>query len=237
MYVGLDLSLTSTGMCRLWDSAIFETRAVGSNDLRGVERLTHIFDGVKAFFDEMTSQGEAIDMVAIEGYAYGTPGGKGFDRAELAGLVKHWLHVNNYPFIIVVPTTLKVFVTGNGEADKVMMCEVIKAQYGVDFEADWKGRHHETKPKPRPEGWGSLKTHWRTDEADAFGLANVAAFYNGDWDRQPTYRQVESIELIKGDPQGTLTADNKRRKDNSIGRRPGSTKVGRRKKNQEPVNA
>lgn len=212
MYVGLDLSLTKTGMCALFDSTVFETDTVGHLTLRGSERLDFVFDGIRRFFQKITDAGDTIDMVAVEGYALGTPGGKSFDRAELAGLVKWWLYKQNYPFIIVVPGTLKKFATGNGSADKIQMCLCARETYGVEFEADWGYRYDAKKPKPRPANWGTKDNHWRNDECDAYFLANVAAAYNGDWDRNLSTTQLGAVELIATDPQGTLTADNNRRK-------------------------
>lgn len=217
MYVGLDLSLTSAGMCRMWDSTIYETATTGSSTLRGAQRLDHIITEVHNFIH---APGEPIQMVAIEGYALKVPraaGGKAHDRAELGGLVKWWLYRHNIPFVIVVPTTLKRFATGNGDSDKIAMCETSRDAYDADFlRYDWQGHKGSAKkePAPMPPGWGTKESHWRDDENDAYWLANVAAAYCADWDRQLTAPMRESIELIKADPQGTITADNRRRKAN-----------------------
>jgi hypothetical protein len=215
MYLGLDLSLQSAGLCRMYDSTIYETATAGSVDLRGAQRLDHIIMEIDAF---IKGAGEPIKLAAIEGYALKIPraaGGKAHERAELGGLVRWWLYRHGIPFIVVVPTSLKRFATGNGDSDKIAMCETSRDSYGADFlRRNWAGHAGSKKkdPAPMPAGWGSKETHWRDDENDAYWLANLAAAYNNDWDRQLTLPMKETIELIKADPQGTITADNKRRK-------------------------
>jgi Holliday junction resolvasome RuvABC endonuclease subunit len=214
MYVGLDLSLQSSGMCRLWDSSIYETATTGDSELRGAARLDKIITDIHNFIHE---PGEAIQLVAIEGYALKVPraaGGKAHDRAELGGLVRWWLYRHNIPFIIVVPTSLKMFATGKGDSDKIAMCETSRELMGADFlRYNWSGANPKKgEPKPMPPGWGTKEAHWRDDENDAYWLANLAAAYNDDWDRTITVPMAQTIELIKADPQGTITADNRRRK-------------------------
>lgn len=73
-----------------------------------------------------------VDVVFLEGYAMGARG-QVFNIGENTGVLKHHLHINRIPFVIVPPTTLKKFATGNGRATKEMMC---KALYDVDESAN-----------------------------------------------------------------------------------------------------
>jgi len=78
---------------------------------------------------------------------------------------------NNIPFIIVAPTSLKKFITGNGAAkNDVMLMETFK-RYGVTILDD--------------------------NECDAYGLAQVGlALLNGN-SKSTTKLQEEVLTLLK----------------------------------------
>jgi Holliday junction resolvasome RuvABC endonuclease subunit len=73
---------------------------------------------------------------------------RSFDLGELGGVVRLVLHDAGIPFVVVPPTSLKLFVAGNGSADKDQMRTSTLGKWGVDFDQD--------------------------DECDAYGLAQVA---------------------------------------------------------------
>ena len=204
MYAGLDLSLTQTGVCVMLDSTSAVTSGEGSKVLKGMPRVKTIVEHIKMVFNEFAF---SIDLCAIEGYALYGPGHK-FYQAELCGVVKWHLEEWCIPYIVVPPNSAKQFLTGNGKADKIQMCEVIRDVYGKNLLHEYKG----TKKKPEPPvDWGAKETHWKTDEADAFGLAQVAALYDGGWDKHPTLEQLSIIEGIRLDPTQVLTKASKAR--------------------------
>ena len=204
MYAGLDLSLTSTGICVMLDSASAMTDSEGSKTLKGMARVKVIVDRIEAWFSEFEF---AIDLCAIEGYALFGAGHK-FYQAELCGVVKWHLEQWKIPYIIVPPNQVKQFFTGNGSADKVQMCEVAREVYGRDFLREFKG----TKKKPEPPvDWGTKDAHWKDDECDAFALSQIAALYDKCWDKHPTPTQSGIIEAIRLDPHQVLTKASKAR--------------------------
>lgn len=207
MILGIDQSLQSTGVCMFVDSTCAETRALAFPSVTGLDRLAFILQGVRDVIDAGGGAG-SFELAVLEGYAYGGTG-MTFHLAELGGLLRwHLAREWGIPYIVVPPSTLKKFVTGNGRADKVQMCEVARLVYDRDFlKTSWSRR----KGTPKPDDWGQKDEHWRDDEADAFFLANVGAFYNGTWDRVATLDQRAILEELKLDPQGVLTRSAKDR--------------------------
>lgn len=65
----------------------------------------------------------SITSIALEGYSFGSRGGRAFDIGEATGLLKHKLYMLNYNVLIVPPTVVKKIATGKGNADKIKMAE------------------------------------------------------------------------------------------------------------------
>jgi Holliday junction resolvasome RuvABC endonuclease subunit len=208
MFLGLDLSLQSTGVCGLADSTCAETEALCFPSTTGIDRLHLIIHGIEDFMGRFGGAG-SFELAAIEGYAY-AGSGKNFHLAELGGLVRWHLTIWKVPFIVVPIGSLKRFWTGNGNADKVQMSQVAKLVYDRDFLLDkWPGK---ARNKPRPDDWGLKDVHYRDDECDAFALANAAALYHGGWDRLATFDQQAIVQELRLDPQGILSKEAKQRK-------------------------
>lgn len=119
--LGIDLSLTGTGMCRivtgshpiLVQTITFATKPADTVTLgsRG-DRLATIVDLVFG----LGWHWEA-DLVTVEGPSLGKPSPHTWDRAGLWWRVMEALrHV--VPVVEIPPTTLKKFATGNGGAGK-----------------------------------------------------------------------------------------------------------------------
>lgn len=112
MYLGLDLSLTGSGVVIIDDnySILFsETLSVKSRD---VERLLFLENKLLNIL-----QDKSITITAIEGPAYQDTG-KIFELGEWAGVVKLNLYKLSIPYIIVAPMQLKKYVSGSGKAGK-----------------------------------------------------------------------------------------------------------------------
>lgn len=125
--VGLDLSLTATGLA---DTP--GTRTIRSGDLRGTTRFSWIASDI---FDDGIIQ--AADLVVIEGPSYGSMSGAG--HHEAAGL---WWHIAyrldtlDVPYAVIPPTTLKKFATGSGKATKPDMRMALFQRAGLDLRDD-----------------------------------------------------------------------------------------------------
>ena len=116
--LGLDLSLTATGICRLAD---------GSPELTTVGSKGHTKDtiGLRAYrlrvLADLVLAAVAIDkpdLVIVEGPSVMSKGGSNWDRAGLWWHVVGALHAMELPTAIVPPSTLKKWAAGKGNADK-----------------------------------------------------------------------------------------------------------------------
>ena len=151
--VGLDLSLCSTGLSDGRYTKVVQT----SPDTGCLEaRLDHIARGVVSF---VLADGGA-DLAVIEGASYGSKGSAVEQLAALRLLVRHRLWRLNIPFALVAPSTLKLYVTGDGRATKPQMVAAVAARYAHDFA-------------------GVKVKDGRYDMADAFGLAAMGYDQSG----------------------------------------------------------
>lgn len=107
--VGIDLSLTATGLCVDGTCDTIKLKTVG------MDRLDRIRMNVL----------EAVDgasLVVVEGYAMGTARQSGtYAVGELGGLIRWSLWDHDIPYVEVPPATLKQFATGKGNANKDAM--------------------------------------------------------------------------------------------------------------------
>ena len=63
------------------------------------------------------------EHIAIEGYSYASKGNSIFDIAEFSGIIKFKLLDYSYKLRIHDPSSIKMFATGKGNADKMVMQE------------------------------------------------------------------------------------------------------------------
>lgn len=133
--LGLDLSLTHTGVCTIEDGKLIESwsiksKPVGPKPADELKRLQTIVDTIS----ERGVVAQSHDMVVIEGLAFMARNTTAL--VQLAGLnymVRAMLAYMGAPFVIVAPSSLKKFITGKGNGDKnIMLMEVYK-QYGHTF--------------------------------------------------------------------------------------------------------
>ncbi len=140
--LGLDLSLTSTGYVLLEEDQVIWFGSVGGGTLRGEARLA-VFDAwIRAATAERfqplsdRSVGMApIDVVAIEGYSYGSPQGhtQAFSLGELGGIVKLAIHQAGIPLHIIPSGMWKKALCGNGSLNKTKATLELFKRYGVEF--------------------------------------------------------------------------------------------------------
>lgn len=167
--VGVDLSLTSTGVARLTldesgehDQPLSHTEVVGyalAKDAtlqERAERVWRVAYGVLELTVPGSNTRNPPDLLAVEGPAYANDPGAG----ELHGLrwavYRHWTR-HAVPFVEVNPSTLKLYATGNGRAEKTLVVQAIRRHYGDRFDI----------PLRKVDG--------REDVADAIALVAMAA--------------------------------------------------------------
>lgn len=120
--LGIDASLTHLGYIILKEGNIL-TSGTYKPKLRGIERLVEIYD----WFSKLCVDYE-VGMMAIEGYAYAPKIiAHSFELVEVGGVLKLLFCQRGIPYIVVAPTTLKLYATGSGKSHKSeMMLHVFK---------------------------------------------------------------------------------------------------------------
>ncbi|MDG4791894.1 crossover junction endodeoxyribonuclease RuvC [Micromonospora sp. WMMD1102] len=126
--VAIDLALRATGLSWTCDHHAKPkpgTRTVWADRLAGHQRIHHILTDVAAAIACRPH------IVAIEAMYAGTgKGGTPLRLAELHGVVTHFLWTKKVPYVYVEPQQIKIYVTGNGNADKTQVTEAVIAEYG-----------------------------------------------------------------------------------------------------------
>jgi crossover junction endodeoxyribonuclease RuvC len=186
MILGIDLSLTGTGLALLTEtpSGLDRISAALPPNFLQIRQKT---DGahylgvlVSTTPDDTFVRWELIrrtvgicaeecDRVLIEGYAFSAHMAYSRAIAELGGIVRYHLAELGQKPIEVAPASLKKFLTGKGNADKnIVLLDVFK-RYGLELRND--------------------------NLADAFGLAKIGQFWDGS-DDLPAF-QLEALQAIR----------------------------------------
>ncbi|BDD81450.1 hypothetical protein TPB0596_12130 [Tsukamurella pulmonis] len=167
--VGWDLSLTGTGVARITTtpgylsalgevsdteprvtlSRIASTGKRGATLTQRTDRLMHLRNAILS----ATLRGGAPDLVIVEGPAFASQVGQMWDRAALWHLCIMAAYQQGLPVVECAPTKLKKFITGKGNADKTAVTSAITRM------------------------WPAV-TIGSDDEADALGLASIAAVHH-----------------------------------------------------------
>ena len=128
-YVGLDISITGTGVVVLdRELQIVSAECVKTKPQDDwYARVNNIVSRVFSYIPD-----PVLCTVFVEDYAYAAKG-QVFNIAELSGIIKFRLWHDAYPFLRIPPTSLKKFTTASGNAPKELMMKEVYKRYGVDF--------------------------------------------------------------------------------------------------------
>lgn len=136
--MGLDLSISATGLCVAVDEEILGTETIRTSPkdpffarvAKIVSRIDHM---------EHTYKFTRDDLFVIEGPAYSFGGRVSrsvYDLGMLQGVVKWELSKIGMRVERVFPNTLKKFVTGKGNVKKNLMMMKAFKKWGVEFNND-----------------------------------------------------------------------------------------------------
>ena len=123
--MGLDLSLTSTGMVVLKSDGTAESMALTS-EFKDAVRLAELREKVRVAIQLYRPK-----LVVIEGYSFGSRTAVA-GLAELGGVVKCELFEMQQPFIVVPPARLKKFACGRGNAKKDEIRLAVYKRWGFE---------------------------------------------------------------------------------------------------------
>ena len=127
--IGLDLSLTSTGV------AIGRaTWAIATKGLRDEERLIYIRDLILEAISDLEPEPDTQFVVFVEGYSFASRNSHAHALGELGGVIRVALYEAAIPFVEVPPTCRAKFATGRGNAGKSEVVSAISAKTGMIWE-------------------------------------------------------------------------------------------------------
>jgi Holliday junction resolvasome RuvABC endonuclease subunit len=175
-FLGIDPSLTSTGVCVV-ENGQFVRSFTLSPKLTGPERLAWFFEEFKALF------AENITGVAVEGYAYASPNNREV-LAELGGVLRLALHHHGVPTLIVAPATLRKFILPEALKGKEQTLLATYKRWNLEFrtndECDAHGLarladcRYAMECADTPSVTGRMLEAATTAEPLIYGLANKA---------------------------------------------------------------
>lgn len=95
-----------------------------------IQRLKEYKDMYNKYLDDNNPY-----LIAMEGYSYDSTNTRSvFDLGELGGMIKLENHIRKNTTVIVTPSSLKMFITNDGKADKIKMIENIEKLFNIKFE-------------------------------------------------------------------------------------------------------
>lgn len=170
--IGLDLSLVGTGVVilengKIIKQSLIKSKPSGDKPVDEVKRIQGIVSEIEYIISDYV-----LDIAVIEGMAFMAKNTTALVQlSALNYMTRALLMGYETPFVIVAPTSLKKFVTGNGAAKKdVMLIEIYK-RYGVSIMDD--------------------------NEADAYSLSQVGlALLKGN-SKPITKTQEEVLSLLR----------------------------------------
>ena len=122
LVIGLDLSLTSTGIAGEGWTDHIRTKT------RGDFRLNYLAGQIGSFVRQ-------ADLVVMEGPSYGHAALAGHeDMAGLRVLVRQFCFRNKIPYAVIPPSTLKLYGAGYGKAAKGEIRSAVADRYGIHTE-------------------------------------------------------------------------------------------------------
>lgn len=133
--MGLDLSITRTGV-GLPDQTTFAL--VPPKQVTGDDRLEYLADHIG-----LAARTAGVELAVIEGLGGLYKGEAARTMPMLHGAVRLELKRNRVPYMLLSPSSLKKFATGNGDADKTAMALASLKRLGREYatndecDADW----------------------------------------------------------------------------------------------------
>lgn len=120
--VGIDLSLTSTGI------SCGEMLKTVTSSYRSVQRLQDVRNKIMTDLSSVDNP-----IVCIEGYSFNSRNSQAHSIGELGGVIRLALYELNIPYVEIPPTTRAKFATGRGNAGKTEVMSSVSARTGLVF--------------------------------------------------------------------------------------------------------
>lgn len=126
---GLDVS-TKTGLACIDSGETVGSKLITFPKARGFERVQLIANSVKNVMEEWSP-----GLIVIEGYGYGNTNTL-VDLVEIGTGIRLGLKELGFSWWLVPPTSLKLWITGKGNAGKPQMAASVKERWGFESKSD-----------------------------------------------------------------------------------------------------
>ena len=135
-FVGLDLSLTGTGMClmevdetgKLVNMTVKEIKTKPVDFTNSIRRVDHISEKVLEFINSQS----VPEMICVEDYFTGKNPKVIIQLCELGTMVRFKLIKAGLPFYTASPNSLKKFCLGKGAGGKELIIKGVYKKYDFD---------------------------------------------------------------------------------------------------------
>lgn len=131
MVIGIDPSLTATGVCLLQHG---KAQLITINSFPG-DDLARITEIAEAVGDLLFGTPKPI-AACIEGLSHGSHNGKAAERASLHYFIRAKCRSYSIPVYVVAPASLKKFITGGGKAEKSTIVREVYKRWGIEANDD-----------------------------------------------------------------------------------------------------
>ena len=129
-YVGIDLSLTGTGLVILdLNGNVVEQKIICTKNSQNIEERICLISNT--IFNLIS---EKVEVIYIEGLSFGSKGAAALQLAGLHFYIRINLFSKKMVFEVIPPTTLKKFITGKGNCKKELILLKIFKKFGIEFE-------------------------------------------------------------------------------------------------------
>lgn len=134
--IGLDPSLTSIGLA-YGEGPLVRPQSLKPKKLRGAERMAWIRSQLQAVLT-VVERDESLDHVTVimEGPAFASETSMAYEMGGAGWVMRMVWHDNRVPWFEVPPSTLKMFVTGKGNARKPEMVSELAKRSGLTLATD-----------------------------------------------------------------------------------------------------
>ena len=128
--VGIDLSLTATGLCSRSPRGGYSTEEFSPKKKVLIARWVAIRKYIRDFLPLSKKC-----FVFIEGYAFAARSRSVTGLAEIGGIIRMDLYDHGIEYIEIAPTMLKKFVTGKGNVKKDLILKEVYRRWNMDLES------------------------------------------------------------------------------------------------------
>lgn len=133
-YLGLDLSLSSTGFFLLKDDGTNKNFEICTSP----DKYPSLILRVKAIAEKIVKEieGENVELVLMEDYYVGQFAGPVIGLAALGTIVRDRLLSNGYSYVTATPGQIKKFESGSGASKKGNMVKNVFKNHNFDTSSD-----------------------------------------------------------------------------------------------------